>query len=641
MFDIQEELKKMPDKPGVYIMKDDMGTIIYVGKAVILKNRVRQYFQNSANHTPKVQVMVSRISEFEYIVTDTELEALILECNLIKKHKPRYNILLKDDKNYPYIKVTMNEDYPRIYMTRRVEKDGARYYGPYSNVTVIKETIWLLKKVFPIKSCKKVFPRDIGKSRPCLNYHIHQCLGPCSGNVDREDYRLLMKDVCAILEGRQGDIGKKLEAQMNEAAERLEFEKAALYRNRLNSLRQIAEKQKVLTNDEADRDVAGIARDETGACIQVFFVRGGKLLGREHFIFDGVVEEDSRELMSTFIKQFYSEAAFVPGEILIQEDAEDSEVLEEWLGSKRGGRVRISVPKRGSKLQLIEMVSQNAQLALKQSRERQTAEGSVAELGLQALVSVLELTDTPARIEAYDISNTGTSEITASMVVFAEGKPDKDEYRRYRIKSLDIQNDYAAMQEVIFRRFRRLKASQPLTECIADKAAEDNATGNGEMEDSAAAARAAIPDLLLIDGGAGHVSTVRQVLDELGVNIPVAGMVKDDRHRTRGLAYNGRVYELAGNAGLLRFVTSIQDEAHRFATAYNKKLREKRYTESALDSVPGIGPQRKKELLKHFGSVKAIREAGVDDLAAVKGISNAAAESIYNHFRTNSITRSN
>ncbi len=625
MFDIQEELRKMPDKPGVYIMKDEKGAIIYVGKAVVLKNRVRQYFQNSAAHTPKVRLMVSRINEFEYIVTDTELEALILECNLIKEHKPRYNILLKDDKNYPYIKVTMNEDFPRIFMTRRVEKDGSKYFGPYSNVGVIKETLWLLKKIFPIKSCKKVFPRDIGKSRPCLNFHIHQCLGPCTGKVDREEYRSLMKDVCAILEGKQMDIGRKLEAQMHEAAEQMEYEKAALLRNRLNSLRLIAEKQKVLSNDDVDRDVVGLARDMAGACIQIFFVRGGKLLGREHFIFDEIGEDEERELLATFLKQFYSEDVYVPGEIILQEETEDLGVLEEWLGARRGGKVRITIPKRGAKLQLVEMVSQNAKIALKQSREKQALEGMAAYSDLKSLAEGLGLADLPSRIEAFDISNTGTSEITASMVVFEDGRPAKNEYRHYRIKSIDRQNDYAAMQEVIFRRFRKSRAAEGATAAgTADTTAEVAAE---------AAVSGKLPHLLLIDGGAGHVNAVKQVLSELCVDIPAAGMVKDDRHRTRGLAIGGQVIELAGKPELLRFVTSIQDEAHRFAMAYNKKLREKRYTESALDGIPGIGPQRKKDLLKHFGSIKSIREAGIDDLAAVKGISGQVAGDVYNYFR--------
>jgi len=629
MFDIQEELKKMPDKPGVYIMKDENGSIIYVGKAVVLKNRVRQYFQSSAVHSPKVQAMVARIKEFEYIVTDSELEALILECNLIKNHKPKFNILLKDDKNYPYIKISINEDYPRIYMTRRVDKDGAKYFGPYSNVFVVKETIGILKKIFPIKTCKKILPRDIGKYRPCLNYHIHQCLGPCSGKVDREEYRALMKDICSFLDGKHEHIAKKLEEQMLAASENLDFEKAAALRNKLNSLKQICEKQKVLSTTMLDQDVVGLAKDATDTCIQVFFIRNGKLIGREHFIFEGVGESETEELLSSFIKQFYDSAAYIPGEIIVQEQAGELGILESWLSIKRQGKVRITVPQKGGKHHLVEMVAQNAAIALDQFREKLSREGNSLGEGLQGLAGITGLEIIPARIEAYDISNTGLSEIVASMVVFEDGKAVGKEYRRFKIKSVDRQNDYASMQETIYRRFKRAeKEWDEGTGSLSQ--AESSGTRNLSPRPTSKFSK--LPDLIMLDGGLGHVNTVGQVLNELNIDIPVCGMVKDDNHRTRGIVLPGKETDITKNLPVLRLVTAIQDEAHRFALDYNKKLREKRYTVSVLDDIDGIGPKRKKALLKHFGSAAAVRKAGVDDLLAVEGINKTAAEKIYQYF---------
>lgn len=656
MFDIQEELKKLPDKPGVYIMKDENGAIIYVGKAVVLKNRVRQYFQSSAAHTPKVIAMVAKISEFEYIITDTELEALILECNLIKKHKPKFNILLKDDKNYPYIKVTMNEDYPRILMTRQVYKDGARYFGPYSNVFSVRETMNLIKKIFPVKSCKKVLPRDIGKGRPCLNYHIRQCLGPCLGNVDREEYRNVMKDICSFLDGRQDIIVSKLEKNMQEAADRLDFEKAASIRDKLNSLRHISEEQKVLTVEGSDQDIVGFASSKTDTCVQVFFIRGGKLLGREFYIIEGTGEGETKELASSFLKQFYSTAAMVPPVVVLETDFDEKDVIEEWLSSRRGGRVHIRVPKRGEKLHMVEMVSQNAQIELNRFNEKMAGGGPVKE-GLQGMADVLGLPVAPKRLEAYDISNTGATEIVASMVVFEQGLPAKKEYRRFKIRSTDIQNDYASMQETLSRRFRHAEQERDSGgeggggsgeayqdqqrdaqggEAPDETRLKGSSVPGGEMhKPGVSTARfASLPDLIMLDGGLGHVNAVKQVLDELRVTIPLCGMVKDDRHRTRGLVLPDREIDLANNLTVLRFVTSVQDEAHRFALEYNRKLRSKRYSGSILDEVEGIGPKRKKALLKHFGSISRIRQAGVDDLQAVEGISRAAAEKLYDFFRS-------
>ncbi len=647
MFDIQEELKKLPDKPGVYIMKDENGTIIYVGKARVLKNRVRQYFQSSAVHAPKVAAMVARISEFEYIVTDTELEALILECNLIKKFKPKFNILLKDDKNYPYIKVTMNEDYPRVYMTRRVDKDGARYFGPYSNVFSVRETINLIKKVFPFRTCKRVLPRDIGKSRPCLNYYIKQCPGPCAAKVTKEEYRTVMRDVCSFLDGKQDAIVTKLENDMQEAAENLEFEKAALLRDKLAGLRYITEEQKVLSVAGADKDVVGFAHSKTDTCVQVFFIRSGKLLGREFFIIEGSGEGELQELASSFLKQFYSTAAMVPSEIVVGADVDDSDVIEEWLTVKRGARVHVKVPQRGEKLHLVEMVSQNAQIELDRFNEKMRV-GEPVQEGLQGMADMLGLSQIPERLEAYDISNTGSSEIVASMVVFEHGMPAKKEYRRFKIRLTDTQNDYASMQETLYRRFRRAEREQQggyedgSVGAVTPYSREEYSTGTVPKDDAPMNVPAAaesgfskMPDLIMLDGGLGHVHAISQVLSELGIQIPLCGMVKDDKHRTRGLILpdKGEI-DLTKNLAVLRFVTSVQDEAHRFALDYNKKLRAKRYSRSVLDEVEGIGPKRKKALLKHFGSVSKIRKAGIDDLQAVEGISRAVAEKLFEFFQS-------
>ncbi|NLK87881.1 MAG: excinuclease ABC subunit UvrC [Clostridiaceae bacterium] len=612
MFDIQEELKKLPDKPGVYLMKDETGSVIYVGKARVLKNRVRQYFQASAAHTPKVTAMVAKIKEFEYIVTDTELEALILECNLIKDKKPRYNILLKDDKSYPYIKITMNEEYPRIFMTRRVERDGARYFGPYSNVISVRETINLIKKVFPIRTCKRVLPRDIGKSRPCLNYHIGQCLGPCAGKVGVEEYGAVVRDICSFLDGKQDVIIARIEKQMQEAADKLEFERAAALRNKLTGLRHITQEQKVLSVAGMDQDIIGFSANSTDTCVQIFFIRGGKLLGREFYIIEGNGEAELQETASSFLKQFYGTAKIIPSEIIIAIDIEDKELVEDWLSSRRGTRVYVRVPRRGEKLHMVEMVAENARIELKRFSEKASHQDGVQE-GLGEMAGLLGLGEIPCRIEAYDISNTGSSEIVASMVVFEDGKPAKKEYRRFRVRSTETQNDYASMQEVLYRRFRHAEA---------------------ERQKESESRFSKLPDLIMLDGGLGHVNAVSQVFREIGVTIPLCGMVKDDRHRTRGLVLPEREIDLTSNLKVLRLVTSIQDEAHRFALDYNRKLRAKRYSRSILDEAEGIGPKRKKALLKHFGSVSRIKQAGVDDLEAVEGISRSLAESLYEFFRS-------
>ena len=613
MFDIQEELKKLPDKPGVYIMKDVNGVVIYVGKAVVLKNRVRQYFQHSINHPPKVCAMVSRIHEFEYIVTDTEVEALMLECNLIKKYKPKYNILLKDDKHYPYIKITMNEDFPRILKTRRVDKDGAKYFGPYSSAYAVNDAIDTIKKLFPIKTCNKVLPRDIGKFRPCLNYHIKQCLGPCQGEVNKDEYRNIMKKICTFLGGQYDELINDLKGQMETAAQNLEFEKAAQLRNKINSIVQLSETQKVLSADGQDRDIIGFAQNVTDLCIQVFFVRNGRVVGREHFVFEGEGNEDVKYSLSTFIKQFYNTVQFVPSEIVIQQEIEDSDIIEQWLTSKRGFKVSLRIPQRGELVKFVKMVAQNAEISLKLHGERLKREGSVHEEGLKELTKALRLECIPDRIESYDISNTGSSEIVASMVVFERGRPARDEYRKFKMKSVSEQNDYASMQETLYRRLSRAK-----------REAEE------EVEQTKFSK---MPDLILVDGGLAHVNAAQQVVDELGFDLVIAGMAKDDRHRTRALVYKGSEYELTSNMPLLRLITEIQDETHRVAVQYNRKLREKRYTHSELDEIEGIGESRKKALIKHFKSLAAIKKAEIEQLLEVEGISKKVAEKVYEHFR--------
>ncbi len=599
---VNTKLATLPEKPGVYIMKDENGVIIYIGKAINLKNRVRQYCQSLAGQTPKVHVMVSQIKDFEYIITNSEVEALILECNLIKKHKPKFNILLKDDKNYPYIKITLNEDYPRILMTRKIEKDGAKYFGPYTSVSDVRQTINFLKKIFSVKSCNKRLPKDIGKGRPCLNYHINQCMAPCQGLITKEEYYIIIKDICDFLSGRRDELIDKLEKEMIDASQNMDYEKAALLRDKISSLNNMFEEQKVVSTSLEDQDVVAIARKDKYASIQIFFIRNGKLIGRKSYIFENI-EDDDRELMSSFIKQFYNSSEFIPGEILLQNEIDDKNTIENWLGKKRNARVYIKVPKKGEKLKLIKMVSQNAMIYLENYLKTEGKEKQFYINILRSFAEFMEIDNIPFRIEAYDISNTGVTEITGSMVVFENGLPLPKDYRRFRIKSLDKQDDYAAMQEVVFRRFR--KGEEFLT----------------------------YPDLILVDGGLGHVNAVLEVLTQYRVNIPVFGMVKDEKHRTRGLVSPLREYDLSVNRSVLMLVTSIQDEAHRFALKYNRKLREKRYRESVLDQIPGIGTERKKNLIKYFGSVNRVKEAEINELIEVEGISRKTAENIYNFFR--------
>lgn len=611
MFDIEEELSKLPESPGVYIMKDSKGEVIYIGKAVILKNRVRQYFQSYRNHNPRVKAMVDRISEFEYIVTDSELEALILECNLIKRFRPRFNVLLKDDKTYPYIKITTNEKYPVMMIARKYEKDGAKYFGPYADTYAVRQTMDMVKKIFPIKRCNKTFRDGVKINRPCLNYHIHQCLAPCQGNVNAHVYNNMIKDVCDLLEGKQEQLISKLSEQMQAAATAFEYEKAAEIRDKINCLCVIAEKQKVSFNANTDRDIIAFARDEKDVCIQVFFVRAGKLVGRKHFFLENSEGEEVHRILDCFIKQFYQNAQFVPNEILVQDKIQEIDIIENWLSKKKRSRVKINVPQKGDKFKLVEMAKKNAEIQIDSLKRNIENTETFSDKTLTLVQSMLELEYKPVRIESYDVSNTGSSEMVAAMVVTENGKLNKKEYRLFKIKSVDNQNDYAAMQEAVFRRFNH------------NRNKSKNKYDDGFDK---------FPDLIFVDGGIGHVNAVKTVLNQMNTDIPVWGMAKDSRHKTGSLVAEGKEIELNKYPDLLKFITMIQDETHRFAIQYNKKLRSKRYTESVLDEIEGVGRKRKQALLKHFGSINKIKKATVGELQKVEGLNNTVAMKVHEYF---------
>ena len=623
MFDIKEELKKLPQKPGVYIMKDSKDDIIYVGKAINLRNRVRQYFQNSANQTAKTKSMVPHIKEFEYIVTDSEMEALILECNLIKKHIPYYNIMLKDDKMYPYIKVTVNEDYPRIFVTRKYLKDKAKYYGPMTDVSAVRETIDTLYKLFPIRKCNRILPRDIGKERPCLNYHIGQCTAPCNDHISKEEYRKIIDDAMQFLEGKHETILKKMEQEMYEASENLDFEKAAMIRDKIKSVNIIAQKQKMANSSMGDSDIIAFARANMEALVQVFFIRGGKMTGREHFLinyFDGTTRS---EVITEFVKQFYSGTAFVPKEIVLQEDivAEEKEVIENWLSDMKGSKVSFVVPQKGEKHKIVELAAKNAILTLEQfgekiKREQQKTKGAIEEIKT-AIMFDGEIN----RIESYDISNTQGFESVGSMVVFENGKPKRSDYRKFKIKTVIGANDYASMEEVLRRRF-----SHALKEYT--KMEEEGHVNSEEGKFTK------LPDLILMDGGKTQVSAAYNVLYEFGLNIPVCGMVKDDRHRTRGLLFNDNEIIMPTNSEGFKLVTRIQDEVHRFAIEYHRKLRDNKMVHSVLDDIKGIGATRRKALLRHFGDIESIKKAELDELQGVESMDKRSAEEVYNFFKS-------
>lgn len=622
MFDIQEELKKLPQKPGVYLMKNQEDEIIYVGKAINLKNRVRQYFQSAKNQPPKVQNMVPHIVEFEYIVTDSEMEALILECNLIKKHSPKYNVMLKDDKMYPYIKVTLNEDFPRIFMTRKFVKDKAKYYGPITDAGAVKETIELLHKIWPIRKCSKNLPKEIGKERPCLNYHIGQCNAPCDGLVSKEEYRSMIHDAMDFLEGKQDEIRKKMEEEMKNASKNLDFEKAALLRDKLKSLISIAEKQKMANANMADSDIIAFARAHDEALVQVFFIRSGKMTGREHYFLKGVDRLTRNEVITGFVKQFYSGTAFIPKEIILQEEivAEEKELLEHFLSDLKGSKTTFFVPQKGEKLKLVELAAKNAILTLEQFGEKLKREQQRTKGAMEQIREALGIEVTINRIESYDISNTQGFESVGSMVVFEDGKAKRSDYRKFKIKFVKGANDYASMEEVITRR---------LNHAIKEKSEIENSITQIKTEGKFTK----LPDLIMMDGGKIQVHAAEKVLSEFGLKIPVCGMIKDDRHRTRGLIYQEKeIYMPLHSEGFL-LVTRIQDEVHRFAIEYHRKLREKAGLHSVLDEIDGIGPVRRKSLLKHFGSVEAIRKAEIQELLEADGMNQKAAEAVYSFFR--------
>lgn len=621
MFDIKEELKKLPQKPGVYLMKDENDHIIYVGKAVVLKNRVRQYFQNSANHTTKIKRMVAQIHSFEYIVTDSELEALILECNLIKKHRPKYNTMLKDDKMYPYIKVTVQEDFPRVLFTRSMVKDKAKYFGPYSSAFAAKDTIELIRKVWKIRSCNRRLPEDIGKERPCLYYHIGQCDAPCQGYVSSQDYKANIEEVIGFLNGKYDPIISMLEEKMLEASENLDFEKAAELRDQLASVKAIAQKQKIINAAMEDQDVIAFAKSEKEALVQVFFIRNGKMIGREHFHMNGIEELSGSEIMTTFVKQFYSGTPFIPKELILQQELDEASIINQWLSDKRGQRVYIKVPQKGEKNKLVELAAKNAMLSLKQFSDDYKKKEQKSKGALTELMKLLNTEDFIRRIEAYDISNTQGFESVGGMIVFEDGQPKRSDYRKFKIKSVIGPDDYGSLEEVLTRRFKRALEEQRE---ILEKGLD---ISYGKF--------AKLPNLLMMDGGKGQVNVALEVLEQLGFEIPVCGMVKDENHRTRGLYYNNQEIDLSKTPQVFQLVTRIQDEVHRFAIEYHKKLRAKKQIQSILDDIGDIGPTRRKNLLKHFGSVEKIRQATLEELKAVDGMNMKSAESVYQFFHPN------
>lgn len=604
-FNIEEELKKLPAKPGVYLMHDARDTIIYVGKAVSLKNRVRQYFQASRNKGVKIEQMVTQIAWFEYIVADSELEALVLECNLIKEHRPKYNTMLKDDKAYPFIQVTVNEDYPRVLFARRMKKDKSRYFGPYTSAGAVKDSIELIRKLYRLRSCSRRLPQDQGKERPCLYYHIKQCDAPCQGYISREEYRKKINGALEFLNGNFKDVLKDLEQKMLQASEEMRFEDAVEYRDLMQSVRQIGERQKITGSDGEDKDIIALAIDGEDAVAQVFFIREGKLIGRDHFYLR-IARGDTRgQIIDSFIKQFYAGTPYLPKELMVQEELEDQEVLEEWLSKRRGLKVHIRVPKKGTKEKLVEMAQKNAEIILRQDRERLKREegrtiGAMKEiegwLGLSELV----------RIEAFDISNISGFQSVGSMIVYEKGKPKKNDYRKFRIKSVQGPNDYASMEEVLTRRFLR---------------GREESSGFEKL-----------PDLLMMDGGRGQVNIALQVLDRLGLSIPVCGMVKDDHHRTRGLYFNNEEIPIDRSSEGFKLITRIQDEAHRFAIEYHRLLRSKGQVHSILDDIPGIGPARRKELMRSFQTMEEIAGASVEQLAALPSMNDKVAQQVYDFF---------
>ena len=618
MFQIEEELKKLPGQPGVYIMHDAKDAIIYVGKAISLKNRVRQYFQSSRDKTAKIKQMVSKIARFEYIVTDSELEALVLECNLIKEHRPRYNTMLKDDKTYPYIKVTASEEYPRILFSRQMKKDKNKYFGPFTSAGAVKDTIELIRKIYRIRACSRKLPQDMGKDRPCLYYHIHQCDAPCQGYISQADYQKSVKQAVGFLNGQYEPVMKYLEEKMRTASETMEFEKAIEYRDLLDSVRKVAQKQKITSQSMEDRDIIAMAKDERDAVVQVFFVRDGKLIGREHFHMNLTGSESKAEILNSFVKQFYAGTPFVTHEIWVQEELEDAEVIASFLTARRGQKVRFVVPKMGEKERLVELAEKNAKMVLSQDKEKIKREelrtsGAMNQIGSWIGLSGIK------RVEAYDISNISGFESVGSMIVYENGRPKRNDYRKFRIRTVQGPNDYASMREVLLRRFSH--------------GLEETKKLQAEGGDLAMGSFTRFPDLLMMDGGRGQVNIALEVLRELQLEIPVCGMVKDDNHRTRGLYYQNVEIPIDRHSEGFQLITRIQDEAHRFAIEYHRSLRGKEQVRSVLDDIKGIGPARRKSLMRTFKTIEAVRDASVEELEAAPQMNRAAAEAVYIFFR--------
>ena len=601
MFDIQEQLKKLPGEPGVYLMKDENDKIIYVGKAISLKNRVRQYFQSSKNHSSKVKSMVKNIKSFEYIITDSELEALILECNLIKKYRPKYNVLLRDDKTYPYIKVTVNEDYPRVLKVRRVLKDKAKYFGPYTNVEAVNDTLDVIRNIYPIRTCNIDIDRAIkNKMRPCLNYHIKRCIGPCTGHVSKVEYNKMIEEILLFLSGKEEKLIEILKEKMNKCSMEFNFEEAAIYRDKILNLQEMMQKQKIdVSTDNVNQDIIAMAYNDEEACVQSFFIRHGKVVGREHFILEGTKDSSKEAILSSFVKQFYMKAEYIPKEIIIESEIEDQVVLEEWLSNIKGQKVFIRIPQKGDKKSLIAMVKKNAMEYLEKfsslnKRKYEKSEGALIELA-----DVIGLEEAPRRIESYDISNIQGVDSIGAMVVFTNGLKDKKEYRRYKIKTVEGPNDYDSMAEILERRLQK-----------------------GDF-----------PDLILLDGGKGQVSAVQKVFDKYNIDIPLWGMYKDDRHSTKGLICATKEIELDRTSNLYRFVASIQEEVHNYAISYHRSLRNKSLTKSTLDDISGVGEKRKKALLSHFKNIEEIKNASIEELSEIDGLNKRVAQNIYDYFR--------
>ncbi|MFR3173334.1 MAG: excinuclease ABC subunit UvrC [Clostridium sp.] len=620
MFDFEYHLKNLPSKPGVYLMKNSLGEVIYVGKAKILKNRVKSYFQNSKNHSEKVRVMVKHIAEFEYIVTDSEMEALILECNLIKKYSPRYNILLKDDKFYPFIKITINDDFPRVFVTRNYSKDGSKYFGPYTNGTAVYETINLINKIFPLRTCKLLIKEGGEKVRPCLNYHIKKCFGPCGGYINKEEYGKMIKDVIDILSGRDTTVLKVLQSEMEEASLNLEFEKAADLRDKIIAIKAIVEKQKIFKTMDGDEDFINIYRDEKDSCIQIFFSRDGKIIGREHFIFENTAEDSIEEILEEFTTSFYGGTAKVPRTIYVPA-LSNIELVEEYLTIKRGAKVWIKVPQKGQKREMLEMVKNNAQITLEKFKDKYLMDKEINKIALEELQELLDLEIWPSRIEAYDISNIQGVDSVGSMIVFEEGRSKNSDYRRFRIKTVKGANDYDSMREILTRRF-----SHGLEEVKAIQESKLQFSA-GKFSN--------FPDIIMMDGGKGQINIALEVLRDLNISIPVCGLVKDDKHATRGIIYNNEELIINKSSNLMQLIRRIQDEVHRFAITYHRSLRDKRTLHSILDDIPNVGERRRRALLMKFGSVDNIKSATLDQLLETPSINNKAAESIYKYFNGN------